>query len=172
MKHLIKTGIRYILLLSLAIFGLKIIYPLISPITFKTSFYSLFYYSPLLLDSTSFSIENFKLNFVPACTAASAYLLLTLLTLGVDLKPKKAIKILLLGSLLIFTANIVRIDILVITLVEFGSRAFDTIHLFFWKILSSIYVVLVWIFLTKYFKIKEIPIYSDFKRILRLYRKS
>lgn len=172
MEYIKRAIIRYSIAIVLMIFGLKIIYFLISTTTFKLSYLSLFYYSPAIASTTSFIIENHKLNFIPACTAASAYLLLALLLLTTNIKFKKALKVFLLGSLFILIANIVRIDILIITLIEYGSKAFDTIHLFFWKILSTIYVVLLWIFLTKFFKIKEIPIYSDFKRILTLYKKS
>ncbi len=172
MKYIPSLITRYLLALFLMIFGLNIIYFIISPLTFKLSYYSLFYYSPILSSENSFIIENNKLNFIPACTAASAYLLLALLVLTTELKLKKSIKTFLLGSLLILIANIIRIDILIITLIEYGSKAFETVHLFFWKILSTIYVVLLWIFLTKYFKIKEIPIYTDFKNILNIYKKS
>jgi len=171
MKNLHRIAIRYILAVILMIFGLNIVYFLISPLTFKLSYLSLFYYNPDVISATSFIIENHKLNFIPACTAASAYLLLALLILTTDIKPKKALKVFLLGSLLILIANIIRIDILIATLIQFGSEAFDTIHLFFWKVLSTIYVVILWIILTKIFKIKEIPIYSDFKNILKLYKK-
>ena len=167
-----KTIVRYSLALVLMVFGLKIVYFFISSLTFKLSYWSLWYYHPKLISDASFIIQNNKLNFIPACTAASAYLLLALLTLTTKIEFKKAGKIFLLGSLLILVANIIRIDMLIITLIEFGSKAFETIHLVFWKILSSIYVVLVWIFLTKWFKIQNIPMYSDAKEITDLYKKS
>ena len=164
--------IRYACALIFMIIGLKVIYSIISPLTFKLSYWSLIYYNPVIISQTSFLIEQHKLNFIPACTAASAYLLLILLALTTDLPLKKILKTIGFGSLLILIANIVRIDILIITLIESGSQAFETIHLIFWKILSSVYVVLVWIFLTKKLKINNIPIYSDFKEIYTLYKKS
>ncbi len=171
MDYYKRLIIRYFLAIILMVFGLNIIYLLISNLTFKLSYYSLFYYNPKLISDISFLIGNNKLNFIPACTAASAYLLLILLILSIDLNLKKTIKVFLTGSLLILVANIIRIDILIISLVEFGSGAFETLHLFFWKILSTIYVVLLWIFLTKIFKIKEIPVYSDLRKIYLLRRK-
>ena len=171
-NDVLKIGIRYVCALFVMVFGLKIIYFLISPLTFKLSYWSLWYYHPTLISNASFIIQNNKLNFISACTAASAYLLLVLLTLTTKMELKKSVKVFLLGILLIFIANIIRIDVLIITLIEFGSKAFETIHLLFWKILSSIYVVLVWIFLTKIFKIEKIPIYSDSKEIYKLYKRS
>ena len=165
-------AIRYLSTIILMVFGLKIVYFLISSLTFNLSYYSLFYYNPTLVSEASFIIGNHKLNFISACTAASAYLLLALLTLTTDLNLKKSIKVFLLGSVLILIANIIRIDILIIALIEFGSRTFNTLHLFFWKVLSTVYVVLLWIFLTKIFKIKNIPIYTDFKEIYKIYKES
>ena len=75
-------------------------------------------------------------------------------------------------QLLILIANIIRIDILIIALVKYSSNLFNTLHLFFWKVLSTIYVVILWIFLTKLFKIKEVPIYSDFKEVYEFYKNS
>mgnify|MGYP001593920977 CR=1 FL=1 len=172
MEYFKRAILRYVIALFLMILGLPIIYYLISPITFYLSYLSLFYYNPNLISETAFIIANHQLNFIPACTAASAYLLLIFLTISVDIPIKKALKIILFGSSIILIANIIRIDILIITLLEFGSKAFDTIHLFFWQILSTIFVVFLWIYITKKFKIKDIPIYSDFKRIIKIYKKS
>ena len=172
MKYYKRLIFRYFLALIIMIFGLEIIHSLVSPVTFKLSYLSLFYLSPILTSSTSFLIENYNLNFIPACTAASAYLLLILLTLTTDIKLKKTLKVLLIGSLLILIANIIRIDILIIALIKFNSNLFDTLHLFFWRILSTLYVVILWVLLTKWFKIKEIPIYSDLKKVLKLQKDS
>ncbi len=172
MKYLHRLFLRLAIAIFFMMLGLKIIYFFISPITFYLSYLSLFYYSPAMASTASFIIENHKLNFIPACTAASAYLLLILLTTTVDIDLKKALKVLGLGFFLILTANIIRIDILIIALIESGSGLFETLHLFFWQILSTLYVVALWIFLTKKFKIKDIPVYSDFKRVLEIYKKS
>ena len=164
MRYRYRVTIRIIIALLSLLVGYKIIYFLISPLTFYSSYYSLFYLEPIKITSNSFVVNGVKLNFISACAAASAYLLLLLLVLLTDIKLKEALRIFFVGSLLIFAANIIRIDILIITLIKYGSSLFNTLHLLFWKILSTIYVVLLWIFLTKTFKIKEIPIYSDFMR--------
>lgn len=171
MKYILRVYFRLILAIILIAFGFEILYPIISPLTFYASFYSLFFLNPILTSSTTFAIGNYSLKFIPACAAASAYLLLIVLIALVDLKLKKAVKVFLVGSLFIFIANLIRIDLLVYILIKYGSSLFDTLHLFFWRILASLYVVVLWIFLSKWFKIKDIPIYSDFKRILDIYGK-
>ncbi|MBI2673204.1 hypothetical protein HYX19_03010 [Candidatus Woesearchaeota archaeon] len=76
-------------------------------------------------------------------------------------------KIAFSGILLILLLNIIRIDILIFIFLEYGINWFNNLHLFFWKFLSSIAVVLIWIFLCHKFKIKNIPVYSDFKFLMK-----
>lgn len=172
MRYRYRLALRLSIALLATAFGIKLIYPIISPITFYFSYYSVSFLSPKLINSTSFAIENITLIFIPACAAASAYILLIILIATVDIKLKKMLNVLIAGSLLILIANIIRIDILIIALVKYSSNLFNTLHLFFWKILSTIYVVLLWIFLTKKFKIKDIPVYTDFKKVLEIYKRS
>ena len=70
------------------------------------------------------------------------------------------------GSFLILLMNVIRVDALLYILVECGENWFKKIHIFFWHFVSSIYVAAVWIFLSYKFKVKSIPIYSDFKFLL------
>ncbi|MEM4244930.1 MAG: pacearchaeosortase [Candidatus Nanoarchaeia archaeon] len=122
------------------------------------------------IEGETISIEGHYLRFISACTATSAYYLLAiLLLLTKDIKPKKGIKMFVAGTLLILAMNIVRIDILLIVLVEKGINMFQALHLIFWEVVSSIYVAAVWIFLIKKFKVKNIPAISDIKE---LYKKS
>jgi len=170
MKYILRVYFRLILAIIIIAFGFKILYPIISPLTFYASYYSLFFLNPVLTSSTTFAIGEYSLRFVPACAAASAYLLLIVLISLVDLRLKKAVKVFLVGSLLIFIANLIRIDILVFIWIKYGSSLFNTLHMFFWRVLASLYVVVLWLLLSKWFKIKDIPIYSDFKRIFKIYK--
>lgn len=166
MGYIKKLIIRIFLALVIALLGIKIFYPIISPLTFYLSYFSLFFLKPVLISSTMFSIGSHSLEFIPACAAASAYLLLTLLIfLTKDIKIKKGIKLFLIGSLAILMVNIIRIDFLIIILLKYSSNLFETLHLFIWKVLSSVFVVLIWIVLSKYFKIRTIPVYSDLKEL-------
>lgn len=163
---------RIFLALIFAIFGFKIIYTIFSPLTFYLSYLSLIFYNPIIKGNLLI-INGFTLKFIPACTAASAYLLLTLLTVltkGINLK--KSILMWTTGSLSILIANLIRIDILIIALIKYGFPLFETLHLFFWKLVSIVYVALVWIFLTYKFNIKTIPIYSDIKYLIKQIKKT
>ena len=102
------------------------------------------------------------IELIPACVAASAYLLLALLILltrGISFK--KGFVLFFAGSILILIANVIRIEILTALLLNNGVNYFEALHLFFWKILSSVYVAAAWIFLCWWFDVKEIPVYSD-----------
>lgn len=117
-------------------------------------------------------VNGTTLEFVKACVATSAYYLLALLILttkGISLK--KSIKMFIIGSLLIYLMNVLRITLLILVVINLGVDWFDTIHMTFWLIISSIYVFLVWIFLTRAYKIKTIPIYSDTVFLMKSFRR-
>jgi len=172
MKYVKRVYVRLLLLIIFLLVGYKVIYVVISPITFYLIYYSLFFYSPILTSSTSFVVNGQSVNFIPACTAASAYLLFLMLVLTVDIKFRKAASIFLTGSFLILFGNLVRVDILIISLIKYGYTLFETLHMFFWTVLSTIYVVLVWILLAWIFKIRDIPIYSDFLRVYKIFKRA
>lgn len=161
MKYVCKLILRIILIVLIAIFNLELFYFLFSKLTFYLTYLSLFFYD-IFIKENMFIVNNTVLEFIPACVAGSAYFLLTLLILLTkNINLKKSIKLFLIGSLLILIANIIRLDILVFILINYGNNLFNTLHLFFWKVVSSVYVAFVWIFLVYKFKVKEIPIYSD-----------
>ena len=171
MHYYKSLGLRLLASLVLALFP-SITYSIVGPLTLWASFATLkLFYSPALAGNTIIMGSN-TLKFIPACAAVSAYILLALLILLTkDIPVKKMIKMFALGSILIFIANIVRIDLLITILLEYGTDYFRTLHLFFWHIVSSFYVFLVWIYLIKTFKIKEIPVYSDFIELKKMLRR-
>ena len=118
--------------------------------------------------NNSIFISGIVINIIPACIAGIAYALLLFLiifTKGISLK--KSVRMFLFGSLLILLMNILRIDLLIFVLLEFGSDLFDKIHLVFWNFISGLYVAFVWIFLVKKFKVKSIPVVSDVKELYK-----
>ena len=168
MRSLWVLGIRWISALLLAVFY-PLFYVVFSPPTLWVSYGILQFFLEATLTGTTILAGGKTLLFVPACTAASAYLLLALLILltrGISFKT--GVKLFLLGSLLIFAANIVRIQFLFYLLFTVGKNYFETLHLLIWKVLSSAYVAVVWIFLTWKFKLKETPLVSDFQYILKI----
>ena len=105
-----------------------------------------------------------SINYVEACAAIGAYMFLGLLILFTrGMTWKLRLKVFGMGSLFILIANIIRIDLLALVLVNNNADLFVTLHLFTWKILSGIYVAFVWVFLVKKFEIIEIPMIGDFK---------
>lgn len=113
-------------------------------------------------------VEGQFLNFVPACAAIAAFYLLTILIITTkDLDFGLSVKLFAIGGLFIFIANLARIEFLIYLLVEFGKDYFEAVHLTIWRIISSIYVAAIWIFLVGFYKIKNIPIYSDIMYLLK-----
>ena len=161
-------GLRLIGAVLLAIFGsgvvgFNVFYGLFSWITVGLSYFVVGIFHSGVLEGNTLLVSGEIIEFVPACIAASAYLLLgllILLTRGISFL--KGVLLFVVGSLLILVGNVVRIEILVSFLLS-GVNYFETLHLLFWKILSSVYVVLVWVFLSWLFKVKEIPVYGDLK---------
>ncbi|MBI2671386.1 pacearchaeosortase [Candidatus Woesearchaeota archaeon] len=166
MRYLPNLLLRLLTAFLLVFFGSEIFYFILFYPTFYLSYLSLLSYNPVLINN-SLIINNINLVFIPACLAASAYTLLSLLILLTkDINLKKGIKIFLTGFFTLFFVNLIRIFLLAVLLIESGIKLFNTFHLFFWQVFSTIFVLLLWIFLTKYFKVKTIPVYSDYKELL------
>jgi exosortase/archaeosortase family protein len=150
-------------------------YVIFSPLTVFFSFLLLYLlgYSPILnISSNSIIVYGHTLDFIPACTAASAYFLLVILILLTkNIKILTRIYMFLIGSFLILAINIIRIDILIIILIKYSKVTFETVHLLFWKMLSTIIVALIWITLTFIFKVKTIPVVSDIVHLIKIIRK-
>ena len=119
--------------------------------------------------SKTLIVNGIEFEFVKACIATSAYYLLALLILTTkDIDLKKSIKMFLLGGLLIFVMNVLRVTLLIIVVKNFGINWFEAIHLTFWYVVSSVYVFLIWIFLIRFYKIKNIPVYTDIAYLINI----
>ena len=165
MKRLI---IRVSIAVLLLVIPVNIFYFLFSEITLygSLSFFYLLGYS-IKVNGSKLLINSKILEFIPACVASSAYYLLALLVLLTkDVKLRTRFYLFLSGSFLILLMNVVRIDILLYILIRLGENWFDKFHILFWHFISSVYVAAIWIFLNYKFKVKSVPIYSDFKFLL------
>jgi len=159
--------IRLLLLLFIVLFSQDVIYPVLKFLTTKLSYIFLIPLKPAVTNSATFVIKNQIIEIVPACVALSAYILLSILILSnKDIRSNKLIKLFTYGFSAILIINIIRIDLLIYMLILMGNRLFETVHLFFWKILSGVVVVLIWIYLTRKYNITEIPVYSDVKYLI------
>ncbi len=159
-------------LIVVTLFPYKLLLPIFTFITIHISTLLLFPYSPIIKEN-SIVISNITLKFVPACIAITAYYLLTFLVIITkDIKLKTRIKMWLLGTSLILIANLIRILILSILLIKQNINLFLTLHLIIWELIASIYIFLIWILLTKLYKVKSIPIYDDIKELIKIIKTS
>ena len=130
---------------------------------------SLFYETNLTINTIQ--IQDNIIQIIPACVAISAYLLLFLLNITTKISIKKRILALVFSFSLLLFFNIVRLVILSILFLTNNSY-FDIVHKFFWYFLSTLLVVLIWFLTTLTLKIKNIPIYTDFKTLINLIKYS
>ncbi len=153
-------------------FSLPLIYKIFTPLTvYSTIFLLKLFYNISAFNLNTLSpilIINSKtiIQLIPACIAGSAYLLLLILNLTVPMSLRKRLHTILLSFILLLALNILRIFILTV-LYHNNFRFFDFTHKMFWYVLSTVFVVLIWFFVVKLYKIKEIPVYTDFKHLLK-----
>jgi len=151
---------------------LAVLYPLFyvifSPLTLGSTYLLLQTVYEVSLSGTTITIDSASFIFIPACSAAIAYLLLAeLLLVTRDITLQQGLRMFFIGAAAIFFMNIARIVILVFVYLNFGKNYFDLVHIVFWHVVSTIFVAAVWIALVEWYKIKQIPVYSDIKEILR-----
>ena len=164
-----KSGIflllRYVLAVLFGVF-LSLFYKTFLPLTIWPVYFLLkIFYNPII-SGNLITISNFSIEIIGACVAGSAYFLLLILNLTTTMKIKKRIKSIIFSFSLLLFLNILRIFLLSVMYLE-GSVFFDFTHKLFWYFLSIIFVVAIWFLTTWIFKIKEIPVYSDLKFLIR-----
>ena len=169
-KYLYDLLIRYSILIIIALFGFNVFYVIFRPLTVYsvTGILSIFLETDLI-SPTILILENIAIEFIPACIAGAAYYLLLMLNLSTPkIELNKRIKFILLSFAVFLIANVLRIFILA-NIALYKSSFFDVTHLVFWYSLSTIFVIVIWFYGVKYFKVKSIPFYSDLRF---LYKKS
>ena len=111
--------------------------------------------------------NNIFIEIIEACVAGSAYYLLFILNLSIpNINLPKRFKLLFISFVSLLIVNIIRIVFLSVVFVT-GASWFDIAHKIFWYIGSIIFVLVIWFLEVKYYKIKEIPFYSDLKFIYK-----
>jgi|TARA_B100001971_G_C18127270_1_gene502744 exosortase/archaeosortase family protein len=158
--------VRYLILLAL-MFSLPLIYKIFTPLTIlsTSNILSLFY--NISVSNDIISINTITLvKIIPACVAGSAYLLLLILNLSVPLPLRKRTYSILLGFLIFFLVNILRIVILS-SWYHHKIILFDFTHTLSWYFGSTLLILAVWFLTVKLFSIKEIPIYTDITYLIR-----
>jgi len=161
--------IRYILMVLVALPGLFLFYFVFTPLTVFPVYWilSIFFETSLLSNNIILVNSQIPIELIKACIAGSAYYLLLVLNLSTKgIKLNKRIKLLLFSWLAFLIVNIIRIILLSFLAVS-GSPTFDITHQVFWYLLSTVFVVGIWFYQVKKFKIREIPFYSDIKTLYK-----
>lgn len=152
--------------------GYPLFYMIIAPLTLHVSYFFFNIFVPSALIGTKIMTLTDSFEFIPACVATSAYILLALLVfLTKDISWNEQLQMIIYGWLAILAFNILRIELLLLTYLRFET-AFETLHLFVWKFMSTAFVVLLWLGLARLYKVKAIPVYSDLRHIISMIKPS
>jgi len=166
--------VRYLILIFLGLGNLTAFYFVFTPLTVAPVFWviSLFDGGAKLLEGNLLYFSGYYAEIIPACIAGAAYYLLLILNLTTPMELKKRMHSILLLFGMFLTLNILRILIFSYLLV-FGYEVFDFAHRFTWYFGSTALVILIWFGNVWMLKIKEIPVYSDFKKLFgEIFRKA
>ncbi|MBI5803337.1 pacearchaeosortase [Candidatus Pacearchaeota archaeon] len=158
-------------MLLVSINGLFIFYYVFTPLTiYPISFIFSLFFDTYLVGNTLI-MKSVSIEFIKACIAGSAYYLLLILILSTPkIEVKKRISMIFIAFLSLLVVNLIRISLLILIFLN-GYDFFDITHKFFWYFMSTVFVVVIWFAEVKYFKIKEIPVYSDLKYLYEKIRK-
>ena len=167
-KSPFRVLVRYILLLLIALgfYSSASIYSFF----LKSTIYPINFLLNLLFESSingSFIFLGSKIiEIIPACVGISAYLLLLILNLTVEMNLKARFLSIIFSFLTLLIINVLRIFILAILLMN-NYPYFDIVHKFLWYFMSFLIVIGIW-FLTAYiFKIRTTPIYDDIRLLIK-----
>lgn len=154
---------RYAILILFAFPNLYLFYFVFTPLTIYPIYFLLsLFFEPSLMGNIIL-VNKIPIEIINACISGSAYYLLFMLNLSTpNIKIKKRIKIMLLAFASLLILNILRIFFLSLMVIN-DSVWFGITHMFFWYVLSIVFVLGIWFLEVKFFKIKQTPFYSDLK---------
>ena len=162
---------RYILLLLIGLPGAYLFYLIFTPLTIYPVLVAFrLIYPQVLLEGIIFTINNHAISIVPACIAGAAYYFLLIINLATPMDIKTRVKSIIFMFLLFLLLNIIRIIVFSALFIG-GFELFDIAHKLTWYFGSTILVVAIWFLAVYIFKIKSIPVYTDFKTLFSLTRK-
>lgn len=165
-KKLINLFIRYLIILAAGIPNLWLFYKILTPLTKNSVAFILNLFSQTTTIGNIIIFNSTLIELIPACIAGSAYYLLLILILATpNIKLKQSTKIILFSFTSLFILNIIRITSLALLN---QSIYFSILHIIFWYVLSTLFVVGIWLADVKIFKIKNIPVYDDLRFVLGL----
>ncbi|MBI2628578.1 pacearchaeosortase [Candidatus Pacearchaeota archaeon] len=169
---IVSFAIRYILLILFGIGNLFIIYFILTPLTIYPVYWILDLFYKVIFNpfSKTIFIGKYQIELINACIAGAAYYLLLILNLSTKMNARKRIYSLIYSILALLILNILRVIILSVLFVN-DFLFFDFTHKVFWYALSIVFVIAIWFSSVYLFRIRNIPIYSDFKNLIQLIRR-
>lgn len=168
-KKVTNIFLRYLMLIILGSANLYIIYKILTPLTIYATNTLLGLFFPTELMGNVIHFHQSIIQIIPACVAGSAFYLLIALFLSLsDVNLETRTKAIFTAISTLFILNILRIVILSLMI---KNPNFEMIHWIFWHIVSTILVVTIYILIIRFYKIKSIPGYSDFKYLKSLIKK-
>lgn len=162
-KSVLFLFLRYAIILVFGIGNFYILYKILTPITIHSTNIIIRLFVPTVLSGDIIHFGHSTIEIAPPCVAGAAFFLLIALLLSIpDVKIRTRLYAIATAILSLLFINIMRILILApLTNVKY----FEIIHWVFWNVLSTIFVVGIYLAVVKYYKIKNIPVYSDLKYI-------
>jgi exosortase/archaeosortase family protein len=168
-RKIISIFSRYLLIILLGLFNLKIFYLILSPLTTYGAYIILEIFSSPSLAGNIISLNGQNFEIINACVVGAAYYLLIILFLSFQkIKLKTRVYTILTSFATLYILNITRI-VFLISIAQ--NQYFEQIHWIFWNITSTIFVLLIFFLTIKGYKIKEIPFVEDVKYFWKLIKK-
>jgi len=169
LRYVILLIVVFILLLPISS---PLIYTIIAPLTIYPVLFLLKLFVDISYSAPFITLGGKTLiEIVPACIAGAAYILILILNLSVPMKLKDRVYSIIFSVLILLVFNIIRIvgfSLLYNSLFPYVDLA----HKFFWYFISTIFIVAIWFFIVKIYKIREIPFYSDIRFIMKEIKKA
>ena len=160
---------RYAILIIIALPNLWLFYFIFTPLTVYPVYFLLsLFFDTSLMGNIILVSHYFPIELIEACIAGSAYCLLLIFNLSIPkIKLQKRARMILLSFTSLLILNILRIFLLSLMFIS-GTSLFDITHRLFWYLGSVVFVIGIWFAEVKFFKIKEIPFYSDIRNLFSL----
>jgi exosortase/archaeosortase family protein len=153
-------------ILALLLYFSKILYPFLLNFTIYPANWLINLFHTSIVISDRIIVSDLIIEIIPACVAVSAYFLFLILNLSTPMTKKQRIYSLLFLFLSFLVINILRIFIFSLLFIN-NYVYFDVLHKSSWYFINVLIVVGLWFLTTHLFKIRNIPIYTDFERLIK-----
>lgn len=164
-KRILGLFSRYFILLLAGMGNLYIFYKILTPLTVQSVGVILSLFTKTITVGNLILVKGVIIEIVPACVAGAAFYLMFLLIFSTaEVKPKRLFA-LVTATIMLLSLNIIRIVFLTLIV---DKAYFSATHWILWHFASTIFVVAIWLFIIKIYKIKATPIYSDIKYLSSL----